>query len=180
MELSLFDSMLIVLGATVFSCAFMYLVLRLGAWCDGREWWSKLGGGPIRSPIWQIQPERLHNGIQPNGVSAVSFDQSKYIQEFVKESYDRIVVQLPKGKRVLVKEVASKVGLSMNQAVVETIEQAYGLDLSKSEWRWVPMSLEYNTVDEKGKISVNRLIIDAIEAHYHVNSSRLDWHPVNL
>ena len=38
MELSLFDSMLIVLGATVFSCAFMYLVLRLGAWCDGREW----------------------------------------------------------------------------------------------------------------------------------------------
>lgn len=63
----------------------------------------------------------------------MSFDQSKYIQEFVKESYDRIVVQVPKGKRVLVKEAASKLGLSMNQAVVEAIEQTYGLDLSRPE-----------------------------------------------
>lgn len=29
---------LIVLGAVTLSCAIMYAVLRIGAWCDGRPW----------------------------------------------------------------------------------------------------------------------------------------------
>lgn len=27
-----------ILGAATFTCAVMYAVLRLGAWCEGRPW----------------------------------------------------------------------------------------------------------------------------------------------
>ena len=70
---------------------------------------------------------------EQSGVDVMAFDQSKYIADFMKESYDRIVVQIPKGKRDLVKKAAQNAGKSMNQAVVEAIEVQYGIDLSKPE-----------------------------------------------
>lgn len=31
-------TLLIITGAATWACAFMYGIIRLGAWCDGRPW----------------------------------------------------------------------------------------------------------------------------------------------
>lgn len=72
-------------------------------------------------------------GIQMNEVDAMAFDQSKYISDFMKEKYDRIVVQVPKGKKDRIKQAAKQAGISMNQAVIEALEQTYHIDLSRPE-----------------------------------------------
>lgn len=36
--MNLLTVVLILLGASTLSCAFVWAILRLGAWCDGRKW----------------------------------------------------------------------------------------------------------------------------------------------
>lgn len=63
----------------------------------------------------------------------MAFDQKQYIADFQKQNYDRIVVQLPKGKRNLVKDIASKTGESMNQIIIAAVEEKYNIDLTTKE-----------------------------------------------
>ena len=50
------------------------------------------------------------------------FNQSKYINDFIKETYDTIKVQVPKGQKELIKEHAKKKGFkSVNEYMKDLI-----------------------------------------------------------
>ena len=52
------------------------------------------------------------------------FNQSKYINDFIKETYDTIKVQVPKGQKELIKEHAKKKGFkSVNEYMKDLITQ---------------------------------------------------------
>ena len=52
------------------------------------------------------------------------FNQSKYINDFIKETYDTIKVQVPKGQKELIKEHAKKKGFkSVNEYMKDLINQ---------------------------------------------------------
>lgn len=70
----------------------------------------------------------------------MAFDQTKYINDYVKENYDRIEIRVPKGKREILKKLAKehnitddKGKVSVGRMMVEAIEEKYGVDLSKPE-----------------------------------------------
>lgn len=53
------------------------------------------------------------------------FDQSKYIADYIKNNYDVVRVQLPKGYKDRLKEIAKANGYkSMNECVRHLIERA--------------------------------------------------------
>lgn len=79
-------------------------------------------------------------GIQMNEVDAMAFDQTKYIDEYVKENYDRVTIKIPKGKKALLKDLAvkhnitdAKGKISVSRMIVEALEEKYGIDLGKPE-----------------------------------------------
>ena len=81
-----------------------------------------------------------NHGIQTNEVGVMAFDQTKYINDFAKEKYDRIAFQVPKGKREILKTLAKERNItddrgkvSVNRLIVEALEQTYKIDLSKPE-----------------------------------------------
>jgi len=52
------------------------------------------------------------------------FDQSKYINDFIKETYDTIKVQVPKGKKEVIKNRAKIKGFnSVNEYMKDLIRQ---------------------------------------------------------
>lgn len=52
------------------------------------------------------------------------FDQNKYIQQFQKENYDRLVIQVPKGEKALIDEYRKGKGYkSLNAYVNELIKR---------------------------------------------------------
>lgn len=52
------------------------------------------------------------------------FNQSKYINDFIKESYDTIKVQVPKGQKEIIKEQAKKKGYkSVNEYMKALIKK---------------------------------------------------------
>ena len=68
----------------------------------------------------------------------MAFDQNKYIDEYVKNNYDRVVIKIPKGKRDILKQIATernitddKGKVSVTRMIVEAIEEKYGVDLGK-------------------------------------------------
>ena len=70
----------------------------------------------------------------------MAFDQSKYITQFMSENYDEVKFRVPKGKRVLLKQIAQernildiKGKVSVNRMIIEALEQVYSIDLSKPE-----------------------------------------------
>lgn len=63
-------------------------------------------------------------------VIVMSFDKTKYQNEYVRETYDRVTVLVPKGKRDDIKRLAKSKGISANQLIVEALESYYGIDLS--------------------------------------------------
>lgn len=65
------------------------------------------------------------------GVSAVAFDQQKYIQEFNKENYDRVEFNIPKGRKKELKQFAKSKGRSVSEVIVEALESYYSINLSK-------------------------------------------------
>ncbi len=70
----------------------------------------------------------------------MAFNQGKYIAGFMRENYDEIKLLVPKGKRELLRKIATErniVGdkgrISVNRMIIEAVEQVYGIDLSKTE-----------------------------------------------
>lgn len=56
------------------------------------------------------------------------FNQSKYIQDYMKNNYDRIVVQVPKGRREQIKAYAKETGYSsLNAYIIDVINRDMGL-----------------------------------------------------
>lgn len=52
------------------------------------------------------------------------FDQNKYIQQFQKENYDRLVIQVPKGEKALIDEYRKGKGYkSLNAYVNDLIKR---------------------------------------------------------
>lgn len=55
------------------------------------------------------------------------FNQAKYIQDYMKNNYDRIVVQVPKGRREQIKEHAKEAGYSsLNAYIIDIINRDMG------------------------------------------------------
>jgi len=70
----------------------------------------------------------------------MAFDQSKYIQDYTKEHYDRVTLRLPKGKKALLQEEARirditdiKGKVSVNRLIINALEYTYGLDLREHD-----------------------------------------------
>ena len=57
------------------------------------------------------------------------FDKSKYDSEFAKNNYDRVIFTIPKGCKEELKQVAIDNGLSVNQLIIQTLEDTYFVDL---------------------------------------------------
>ena len=63
----------------------------------------------------------------------MGFDQSKYAQEYNKVNYDVIRATVPKGCRKVLQQEASIRGVSLSQLIVDALEYAYKVDLSKRD-----------------------------------------------
>lgn len=50
--------------------------------------------------------------------------QNKSTQKYIKNNYDNIMVRVPKGKREFYKEQAAKLGKSLNQLIIELLEES--------------------------------------------------------
>ena len=62
---------------------------------------------------------------------AASKEQLQYIRDYKKEHIERIRLEIPKGKKDLVRKTAAKHNLSMNRLIIESVETQYGIDLRK-------------------------------------------------
>ena len=62
---------------------------------------------------------------------AASKEQLQYIRDYKKEHIERIRLEIPKGKKDLVRETAEKNNVSMNRLIVSALETQYNIDLSK-------------------------------------------------
>jgi len=51
------------------------------------------------------------------------FDQAKYIQQYQRDNYDRVNIQVPKGIREEWKKIASSQGKSLNAFIVDAVEE---------------------------------------------------------
>ena len=49
--------------------------------------------------------------------------QNKWTQAYIKNNYDQITVRTKKGKKELYKEAVAKIGQSLNEYVVEKLEE---------------------------------------------------------
>ena len=56
------------------------------------------------------------------------FNQIKYQNEFNKANYDRGEVNMPKGKKAIVKEAAAAAGQSVSEYINQAIDARMGLD----------------------------------------------------
>ena len=55
------------------------------------------------------------------------FNKSKYIQEYMKQSYDRVNVQVSKGKKAEWSEKAKAAGLSLNAYITRAVDEYAGI-----------------------------------------------------
>ena len=60
----------------------------------------------------------------------MGFDQNKYIQEFEKQSYDKILLRIPKGKKAELQDYAKCNGISLNKLILLALEEKTQIDLS--------------------------------------------------
>ena len=56
------------------------------------------------------------------------FNQIKYQNEFNMANYDRVEVNMPKGKKAIVKEAAAAAGQSVSEYINQAIDARMGLD----------------------------------------------------
>ena len=70
----------------------------------------------------------------------MAFDQRKYVNEYMKENYDRIDLRIPKGGKDKLKTIAinndvtdDKGKISITKVIVDALEGFYKIDLSKPE-----------------------------------------------
>ena len=52
------------------------------------------------------------------------FDQNKYINQFIKEKYDRVNLTMPAGKKEVLRAAAAAKGQSMNEFINALIDAA--------------------------------------------------------
>lgn len=57
------------------------------------------------------------------------FNQNQYIQDFVKEKYDRVVLQIPKGSKDTLKALAKQNKCSVNALIINALEKQHGIIL---------------------------------------------------
>lgn len=62
--------------------------------------------------------------------SRSGFDKQRYDNEYKKYNYDKILFEVPKGKRQVLKDYAKKNGISVKEMIVTAIESVYGLNLT--------------------------------------------------
>ena len=61
----------------------------------------------------------------------------------MKENYDKIFVNVPKGNKRLLKEYAESNGLSMSDLIVAAVKRMYGIDLREKH------AFEYDSDENK-------------------------------
>ena len=61
----------------------------------------------------------------------MAFDPTAYKNEFDRQSYDRVALNLPKGKKAMLKAYAEKNGISVNALIAQAIESYTGIPRSK-------------------------------------------------
>lgn len=61
----------------------------------------------------------------------MAFNENEYNANYKKTNYDRVIYQVPKGNRDIIKAEAAKRGKSVNALITEALEAQYNLDLSK-------------------------------------------------
>lgn len=61
----------------------------------------------------------------------MSFDQNKYVNQYKRENYDRLSVNIPKGKKAVLQKEAADRGISVTALIVEALEGYFHIDLSK-------------------------------------------------
>lgn len=74
------------------------------------------------------------------------FNQAKYIQEYIKQSYDRITLQVPKGKKSQWAEKAKAAGLSLNAYITRAVDSYAGIE-------------DFTKVEEKAKEEARREVL---------------------
>ena len=62
----------------------------------------------------------------------MAFDKVAYDNEYRRQNYDRIAVQIPKGRKDALKAYADRHGETLNSLFVKAVEQYTSLDLSKA------------------------------------------------
>ena len=60
----------------------------------------------------------------------MAFNQQEYINKYLRETYYRASVRIPKEKKEVLDEVSLKTGKSINVLFVEAFEKQYGVDLT--------------------------------------------------
>lgn len=61
----------------------------------------------------------------------MAFDETAYKNEFARQTYDRLSLVVPKGKKAVLKAYAEKKGISVNALIAQAIEEYTGIPLSK-------------------------------------------------
>lgn len=74
------------------------------------------------------------------------FNQAKYIQEYIKQSYDRITLQVAKGKKSQWTEKARAAGLSLNAYITRAVDSYAGIE-------------DFTKVEEKAKEEARREVL---------------------
>lgn len=68
--------------------------------------------------------------INAQGVVDLAFNQTEYIDEWNRKNIDRVTIKIPKGKKNVLKTLADKHNTSVNQLVINAVEEQYNVDLT--------------------------------------------------
>lgn len=63
----------------------------------------------------------------------MAFDRAEYDKKYKKENYTETDLLLPKGNKILLKQRADELGISVNQLIIRALETQYHLGLVKEE-----------------------------------------------
>ena len=82
-----------------------------------------------------IQNTRLHYAISRRGGSAMAISkaQQKAVNKYVRENYDRVNVNMPKGKKEKIQEQAALCGMSVNAFINAAIDEKLNRDAEATE-----------------------------------------------
>lgn len=64
---------------------------------------------------------------------ATSKAQQKAVQKYVKDKYDRVVLTMPKGKKEIIQEAATRHGLSLNAYINSSVDEKMERDTATVE-----------------------------------------------
>ena len=67
------------------------------------------------------------------GLESMSFDQNKYVNQYKRDNYDRLSINIPKGGKAILQKEADVRGISVTALIVDALESCYKIDLSKKD-----------------------------------------------